>query len=69
MNHFTDNSDLSLLGNDVIVGGDAKVVVDGVAEGHRNHGPDGFTVTIEVIPDVEKNQYESNPKNFNSFQF
>ena len=60
VNHFTDDGDLPLLWNDVIVGRDAEVVVDGVAEGHRDHGTDGFAVTIEVIP--EKNTIQTKSK-------
>jgi len=55
VNHFTDDGNLPLLGNDIIVGRDAEVMVEGVAEGHCDHGTDGFTVTIKVIPGKEGN--------------
>ena len=54
VDHLADDGDLPLLRDDVGVGGDAEVVVEGVAESHRYYRPDGFSVTVEVVPETRE---------------
>ena len=51
VDHFADDGDLPLLADDVIVGRDAEVVIEGVAKSHRDHRTNSFTVTVEIVPE------------------
>ena len=50
MNHFTDYGNFSLFGYDVIICRDVEMVINGVAQSHRDHRTDGLAVTVEVVP-------------------
>ncbi len=51
VDHLTDDGDLSLFANDVFVGRNVEVMIEGVAQSHSDNWTNSFTVTIEVVPE------------------
>ena len=51
VDHLADDGNLSLFANDVIVGRNVEVMIEGVAQSHSDHWTNSFTVTIEVVPE------------------
>jgi hypothetical protein len=51
VDHLADDGNPSLFANDVIVGRNVEVMIEGVAQSHSDHWTNSFTVTIEIVPE------------------